>query len=117
MLGEETADLDSALKATENLMPVPDSYREVLTTFGGAIVFDNGARFTTDEPSPLNDKNGYQSLEVIYGLGSGKHSIEHQIARYEGELPPSFVPIGEAPGGNLVCVNGTGTVFLWDHER
>jgi hypothetical protein len=27
-----------------------------------------------------------------------------------------FVPIGEAPGGNLICVDSAGAVFLWNHE-
>ena len=116
LLGEKAADLDSALKSVERMLPASDRYREMLMAFGGAVVFDKGAKFTSDVRSPLNHKDGRQSLEVLYGLGSGKHSIEYQAARYENELPTSFVPIGEAPGGNLICVDNGGIVYLWDHE-
>jgi len=116
VLGEKPSDLEQAIKSAEQILTVSDSYRDVLLTFGGAIVFGNGAKFTCDEQSPLNDKDGYQSLEVLYGLGNGKNSIEKKAAQYADELPASFVPIGEASGGNLICVDGGGAVHLWDHE-
>jgi hypothetical protein len=116
LLGEKSGHLEQALKSAEQIVPMPLSYREILLEFGGAIIFDNGAKFTCDEHSPLSDKNGYKSLEVLYGLGNSKNSIEQKASQYEGQLPPSFVPIGESSGGNLVCVNGTGSVHLWDHE-
>jgi hypothetical protein len=116
LLGEKPSDLELAIKSAERVLPMSDSYREMLLTFGGAVVFDNGAKFTSDEQSPLNDKDGYQSLEVLFGLGNGKNSVEHKIAQYADELPASFVPIGEASGGNLICVGSDGAVHLWDHE-
>lgn len=87
-----------------------------MLAFGGAVVVDNGAKFKSDEQSPLNGKDGYRNLEVLYGLGKGKDSIEANVARYAGELPESFVPIGELAGGNLICVDGDGAVQMWDHE-
>jgi hypothetical protein len=115
-LGEKSSDLEGEIKSAEQVLPISDSYREMLLTFGGAVVFENGAKFALDEKSPLNDKDGYQSLEVLYGLGNGKNSIEQKAAQYAGELPASFVPIGESSGGNLICVAGDGAVYLWDHE-
>ena len=50
------------------------------------------------------------------GLGNGKNSIEQKAAQYAGELPTSFVPIGESSAGNLICVAGDGAVHLWSHE-
>jgi hypothetical protein len=116
LLGDKIIDLELAIKSIEQILPMPCSYRETLVTFGGAVVFENGARFTCDERSPLSDKDGYLSLEVLYGLGKDKNSVERKVAQYAGELPPSFVPIGESSGGNLVCVDGSGAVRLWNHE-
>jgi hypothetical protein len=113
LFGEKTTDVDSAIKSVN---PVSDRYRELLTTFGGAIMFENGAKFIPDERSPLDGKDGYQSLDILYGLGSGRDSIERYAATYEGEVPPSFVPIGGAPGGNQICMDSHGALHLWDHE-
>jgi hypothetical protein len=116
LLDEKSDDFGLALKSAEQVVPMSVSYRTILLQFGGAIVFDNGAKFTSDELSPLSDKDGYQTLEVLYGLGNGQHSILRKGEQYSGELLPSFVPIGESSGGNLICVDGNGGVHLWDHE-
>jgi len=116
LLGKKSNDLERAIKSAEQILPISGSFREILLTFGGAVVFDNGAKFTSDEQSPLNDKDGYLNLEVLYGLGKDKNCIEQKAAQYAGELPASFVPVGESSGGNLVCVDGNGVVHLWDHE-
>jgi hypothetical protein len=79
-------------------------------------MFDNGARLVPDERSPLDGKDGYRSVDILYGLGSGRNSIERYAATYEGEVPPSFVPIGGAPGGNQICMDNQGAIYLWDHE-
>jgi hypothetical protein len=50
-------------------------------------------------------------------LSNGKNSIVQKAAQYAGELPTTFVPIGESSGGNLICVAGDGTVRLRSHER
>lgn len=116
LLGGKFSESAGEINSVEQVLPLSNSYREMLLTFGGAVVFDNGARFVSDEESPLKDKFGYQSLEVLYGLGNGKNSIEQKAAQYAGELPASFVPIGESSGGNLICVAGDGAVYLWNHE-
>ena len=116
LLGEKYGDLPSALESLSPTLLPSDSYREILSAFGRAVVFENGANFTTDEPTPLSDKNGYLSLDLLFGLGDGKNSIHRKTAQYAGELPSSYIPIGESSGGNLVCVDGNGVVNLWDHE-
>ncbi len=116
LLGEKASNLGMAALDLESLLLVSPSYGELLTTIGGAIIFDNGAKYIPDEATPLTRTDGYNSLEVLFGLGNGKHSIRRAAQQYEGQLPPSFVPIGAAPGGNLICVDRTGIVFLWDHE-
>ncbi|MFN9539674.1 MAG: hypothetical protein ACK6A8_10605 [Planctomycetota bacterium] len=62
LLGEKSSDLKGEIKLAEQVLPFSDSYREVLLTFGGAVVFDNGAKFASDDKSNLNYKGGYHSL-------------------------------------------------------
>lgn len=116
LIGEKSSNLESEFKSIERLLPMTISYREALQAFGGAVVFESGAKFRSDEKSPLNDKDGYQTLEILYGLGDGKYSVRHKAAQYADELPASFVPIGETAAGNLICVASNGAVYLWDHE-
>ncbi|QDU95706.1 SMI1/KNR4 family protein [Lignipirellula cremea] len=116
LFGEKAKDLEAAIQSVEQILPMSDSFRELLLAFGGAIWFDNGARFRPQSPNPQTDEDGYNSLDVLYGLGDGEDSIEQRIEQYDGELPESFVAIGEAPGGNQICVGGDGVVYFWDHE-
>jgi hypothetical protein len=116
VFGQRVPDVVSALESLNRIVPLSPFHRAVLAGIGGPVVFDKGARFTTDESSPLNDKRGWQCLEILYGPGDAKYSVQSQASRYTGELPPRFVPIGGAPGGNLICVNSAGGVFLWNHE-
>ncbi len=114
--GRTVGSAGDSLRQIEAVMPVSKDYRALLSEFNGPVVFDKGAKFTSDEPSPLNDSEGYQGLEVLYGLGTGKDTVLGQLARYRDSLPPGVVPVGEAPGGNLVCVDKSGVVLFWDHE-
>jgi len=116
LFGEKAADVDASLNTLDALFYISTTHRAVLADVGGAIVFDRGARFTMNEPSPLNSKAGYQRLELLYGLGNGKDSLKRNLEVYRDELPPTYVPIGEAPGGNLLSLDGTGCMHLWDHE-
>ncbi len=116
LLGQKSNDLEEAIKSAERVVPMTPNYREILLEFGGAIWFDHGARYKPHTPNPFTKKDGYNNLEILFGLGNDKNSIEQKASQYKDELPPSFVPIGESSGGNLVCVNSDASVHLWDHE-
>lgn len=116
LLGAKALDVALAVQEVERLFPLPPKFRELLVAVGGALIFDKGAKYQPEEPTPLTKEDGYNSLESLFGLGDGKDSIKRAVAQYEGELPSKLVPIGQAPGGNLICVNASGIVFLWDHE-
>ena len=117
LIGEECDEVESALDRMERLFDLPDSYRMILKTIRGGVAFDLGARFKSDEPSPLADEQGFLGLEILYGPGDGRFGIERYVTRYEDELPPSLVPIGASFGGNLVCIDSkTGAIFFWHHE-
>ena len=114
--GTKNRESDVSLGQVEKLLNLPSQYRELLITFGGAIVFMECVRFKADEPNPIAGSNGFLGLDRLYGLGNGADSIISKAIQYDGELPPSLVPIGELPGGDLVCASEDGRVFLWDHE-
>ncbi|ODA36642.1 hypothetical protein A6X21_15825 [Planctopirus hydrillae] len=116
LLGQKSNDLEEAIKSAERVVPMTPNYREILLEFGGAIWFDHGARYKPHTPNPFTKKDGYNNLEILFGLGNDKNSIEQKASQYKDELPPSFVPIGESSGGNLVCVNSDASVHFWDHE-
>jgi len=96
---------------------LPLEFSEIFCHFGGAITFEKGAKFKPDEKTPWDDENGYQSLEIIYGIGESKNSIAFQQSHYQDQLPERVLVIGEAPGGNQICLGFGGEVFFWNHEK
>ena len=100
---ERKAQLLTALEV--ELGPLPDDYRKLLLHFGADIEFNSFIKFHSDEPSPWAADDGTESLEVLYGLSSkyGATMLE-MFETYKGRIPADWIPIGEAPGGNQVCL-------------
>lgn len=115
-LGPKADRVDQALQRLERFGSATENYRRLLIALGGAVTFDRGARFELDEPCPIARKDGSLDLEILFGLGDGGDGIEAKLDIYMDELPAGFVPIGEVPGGSLVCLDGEGRVYVWDHE-
>lgn len=116
LFGEAYDDLDLAIESLEVVLPLSDSYRELLLEFGGAVIFEKGAKFQCDERSPLNDKEGFQSLEMLYGLGCSRSSILMEGLERAGQIPDGFVAIGESSGDHLICMDREGAIHLWEHK-
>lgn len=59
-------------------------------------------------------------LTAVLGTGDGDSSIVRQHAGHEGRVGDDYVPIADAEGGNLVCVqvrgDDVGSAWFWDHE-
>lgn len=126
-LGAEPIDVPAERKAQllavveAELGPLPDDYRKLLLHFGGDIEFKSFVKFRSDEPSPWAADDGTDSLEMLYGLSSKYSStMLEMFETYEGRIPADWIPIGEAPGGNQVCLkirpSGSQSVGFWDHE-
>lgn len=93
-----------------------DEYKELLSSFGGSIVFDKGAIYKPKRNSPVDSGTGYQSLEMLYGL-IGDSNLLKRNAMYSDQIPPGYLVIGESVGGNQICVsNLTGKIYFWFHE-
>lgn len=115
LFGEKASD-ESTLAEIEQLVSISDSYRQALTTIGGAIFFDNGARFTPDDTIPWQRPDGTLDIDMLFGLGRGEFSILEQLNDFKNQLPKGSVPLGDSPGGNLIISDEYGKVFFWDHE-
>ncbi|NTY35912.1 SMI1/KNR4 family protein [Burkholderia diffusa] len=101
---------------------LPDDYRNLLMHFGGDIEFHSSIKFHADEPSPWAAEDRTDSLEILYGLKS-KYGLSmlRMVATYKGRIPVGWIPIGEAPGGNQICLmihpsGSSQSVEFWDHE-
>ena len=95
---------------------LPKELIEILTYFEGAVWFNNEVIFKPDEPSPMDDETGFQSIDFLFGPGSGDYSLEYYYKMYSHQLQEGLVPIGSAPGGNLICIASDGSICYWYHE-
>lgn len=93
------------------------SFREILVNFGGAVIFDNEVRFKPIQETTLEDSSGKHGLEIIYGIAGDQNGIKEKNDTYREQLSDRFIAIGEAAGGNLICLERlSGRVFFWHHE-
>ncbi|KFL54101.1 hypothetical protein JM78_11380 [Burkholderia pyrrocinia] len=99
-----------------------DDYRNLLLHFGGDIEFSSLIKFRADESSLWAAEDGTESLEILYGLKSKYgSSILQMFETYKGRIPEDWIPIGEAPGGNQICLrihpsDGFQSVEFWNHD-
>lgn len=92
---------------------LPEKYKHFLLQWNGGY----------SEPSvfKISDEQGASVLNVLNGIGDMYDNLEKVLDIYEGRLPAGFIPIGDDPGGNVICV-GTKEpyyekIYFWDHEQ
>lgn len=117
--GRSVANYGNVLKGFESLVGrLPQAYAQLLSGYrGAAIRFDKDVRYRPMKRSPWDRKSdGSQSLNMLYGL-SGESSLPHQQTSYTNRMADGVIPVGDAPGGNVICLAlRTGKLYLWDHE-
>jgi hypothetical protein len=99
----------------------PSDYKIYLLNYDEHF-FANSIRFKSIEPSSGKYKQGNQIIGGFYGVISKyDETLLGQIKCYYNRMPTSLIPIGECPGGNLIClgVKGEfiGKVYFWNHEN
>lgn len=98
---------------------LPDDYKIFLQNYD-EIFFENDVSFKPIQKSPLTMKDGKQYFDGFFGI-EDKNSITHFIESYKGRIPDCLIPIGECPGGNLICIGVKEPVlekvFFWYHEN
>ena len=93
-----------------------DAYKSVLKGFDSSIVFDYGAVYKPAQKSPVDTYDGFQSLEILYGL-QGDSNLVNKNKMYKEQIPDDFVVIGESIGGSQMCISRrSGKIYFWFHE-
>lgn len=87
---------------------------------GASIHFGASVYYRPRKPSPWTGRDGLASLEMLFGLTDDKNGLHAQFLQYYDRIPNECVPIGGAPGGNLLCIGVRGSkkgeVYFWDHD-
>ena len=101
-------------KTIENLS---STHKKLLKKFKVAVVFENGALFKSYESTPLTDEDGFDELDMLYGL-SGKFTLDEQNQKNNRQgIADSYLIIGDAPGGDKICLClETNNIYYWHHE-
>ncbi|MBC1436124.1 SMI1/KNR4 family protein [Listeria rocourtiae] len=69
----------------------------------------------------ISENQGASVLDSFFGLGDIYGNLQDFIDIYDGRLPDDFIPIGNDPGGNAICVSinedNSDNIYFWDHEE
>jgi hypothetical protein len=71
----------------------------------------------------ISDEQGESGVTSFYTIDDGPRydQLERYIDIYIDRLPRGFIPIGDDPGGNLICLGINeefhDRVYFWDHEE
>lgn len=120
---EIRADVGVLLNEFENSMKInlPESYKYFLKNYGECN-FERDAVYKPIKKTPFQNKDGFMEISYFYGCGS-TNGVEILNKRYKGRLPKLHIVLGEAPGGNQICMNVDmdsseyGNIYVWDHEN
>ena len=95
---------------------IPQSYADFLKKYNGGDTEDMVCRFKRDsEIEPV-------LIVSFFGVNRNDDKDILRLYRdYNGRIPSTSIPIAEAEGGNVICLNlsdfGYGGVYYWDHEE
>lgn len=69
----------------------------------------------------ISNEQGPSVLNVFYGIGDMYDNLTDFIEIMDERLPKGFIPIGDDPSGNVICL-GTkepyyDKIYFWDHEQ
>ncbi|WP_146549794.1 SMI1/KNR4 family protein [Rummeliibacillus suwonensis] len=97
----------------ENNVKLTELYKSFLLKWNGGKVIPNLFMISNEQgPSVLN---------VFYGIGDMYDNLTDFIDIMDERLPLGFIPIGDDPSGNVVCL-GTkdpyyDKIYFWNHEQ
>lgn len=116
---DEVLNTENELKKIESALNIEfsETHKSILNEFGGAVVFNEGAKYKPKIQSPVDDSQEFQNIEVLYGVLDDDNGLISRNRMYSRQLPPSVITIGEAPGGNQICIDRKdGRILFWYHE-
>jgi hypothetical protein len=114
-LGDNIVTLEQIKKLQlQTKIEFPKDYIEFIIQHNGGIPEPNFFEI------PNQDGNG-SYVDLFFGIDVPSYAnLKDILEVYKNRLPEGFVPIGEDPGGNLICI-GTripyiGNIYFWDHH-
>jgi cell wall assembly regulator SMI1 len=91
----------------------PDAYIRYLLAY-------NGGRVTPAVFRIVGSSRGDRGiLHQLFSIAPGQiGNLASSIQRHLGRMPAEIVPIGNDPGGEMICIgvrgDSTGAIFMWD---
>lgn len=71
--------------------------------------------FKSYERTPFADENGFEVLSTFYGL-TKETNLLSIYETYKEQLPIGVIAVAEMDGGNQLCINKKGSVYIWLHD-
>lgn len=69
----------------------------------------------------ISDEQGPSVLNIFYGIGDMYDNLTDFIDIMDERLPLGFIPIGDDPSGNVICLGTKNPyydkIYFWDHEH
>ena len=97
----------------ENNVQLTEQYKSFLLKWNGGKVIPNLFM--------ISDEQGPSVLNVLYGIGDMYDNLTDFIDIMEERLPLGFIPIGDDPSGNVICLGTKDPyyekIYFWDHEQ
>lgn len=84
----------------------------VIENYGGVFIKEDYG-FIGQKRSPFADENGYEAISFFFDFDGLLSAYE----TYKTQLPKGYLPIAEGDGGNLICINRRGHVYIWLHDE
>ena len=98
---------------------LPHDYKFYLQHYGNDYIKE-AFRFLSAVELPEKTTDRTVEIDSFYGLYDDENNIENKIRFYKDILPDDLLPIGDLPGGDLVCLgtkgNKLGKIYFWFHE-
>ncbi|WP_028775525.1 SMI1/KNR4 family protein [Shimazuella kribbensis] len=97
----------------ENNVQLTKQYKKFLLKWNGGF----------PEPSlfHISPEQGSSVLNVFFGIGEMYDNLNDYMELLDDRLPKGFIPIGDDPAGNIICLGIEGSfyekIYFWDHEQ
>ncbi|MDQ0244738.1 hypothetical protein J2S09_002309 [Bacillus fengqiuensis] len=99
----------------------PEDFKLFLLQYGTCTFNEDDIYYRSIEKNPWTPDDGFESVEIFYGLDKDEYDIRQMIQRYSEYIPGNLIPFAESPGGNQICIavngNEKGKIYFWDHEN
>ena len=112
---------DDSIEKIEGMLDfkLPKDYIFYLKYYGNDYFKDDYC-YTPSYPVFSQTKKEKYMADPLFGLYDGHNNLERAINRFKGVeyFPEELFPIGDAQGGNLVCMNKQDSkIYLWFHDE